>query len=94
MQPYDYTIKAQSPTDAMMKGIGQGFQLTQMIDQRKASDLKAQALEAQKQQAQVMQADLAGLASNKNPNAQDYASMMVKYPSLSEHFKKSWDILD
>ena len=37
MQPYDYTIKAQSPTDAMTAGIERGFQLSRMSEQQKAS---------------------------------------------------------
>ena len=47
----------------------------------------------QLQQQLQMQKDLGTLASNPNAGAQDYAAMMVKYPQMSEHFKKSWDVL-
>jgi len=92
MQPYDYTI--QRPTDAITAGIGRGVQLSQMFDQQKAAQLKQEALATQQQQARVMQADLAALAANKNASAQDYVEAMVKYPSLSEHLNRSWEVLD
>ena len=51
-------------------------------------------LAMKQQQAQLqMQQDLAKLATNPDAGAQDYASMMVRYPQLSEHFKRSWDVL-
>ena len=54
-----------------------------------------QALKAQKQ-AQVaqqqLQADLAKLS--QQPTTAGVSQMMVKYPQLSEHFKRTFDVLD
>jgi hypothetical protein len=59
---------------------------------------KIQALQSQQQLAQQeiqrkkqLQTDLAGLGSNPTP--QQIASISGKYPELSEHFKRSYDML-
>lgn len=58
------------------------------------SGLDIRQAQAQKAQAAQMQADLATLAQNPQANARDYASMMMKYPQMSEHFKQTFDLLN
>lgn len=87
MQPYNYNIDVQSPIDSALKGYQAGLAITQ---QQQVQEQQQRALEMQ----QRMQQDMAALAANKNPTAQDYAGMMTRYPQLSEHFKRSWDVLD
>lgn len=86
MEPINYNIDVKSPFESAMQGFQGGFAIKQAQQQ--------QLQQQQAQQAQLqMQRDLANLATNPNAGAQDYAGMMVKYPQLAEHFKKSWDVL-
>jgi hypothetical protein len=88
MEPINYTsafADLPSPNAAMMQGIKDGAGI--------------QALQAQQQQAQLaqqqkmqMNADLAALANN--PTTEAIGKMSIKYPALSENFKRSFDILD
>ncbi len=41
-----------------------------------------------------MQDDLVRVSTNPNAGAKDYAGLMTRYPQLSEHFKRSWDVLN
>jgi hypothetical protein len=78
MDPINYSIDVKSPFEQTV----QGFQLGAGIRQQQ---------QAQAQQAQL-QADLAKLATNPNASANDYAYMMTRYPQLSEHFKRGWEV--
>lgn len=86
MEPINYSIDVKSPFDSALSGFQNGMQIGAQADAMKQQQL-------QRQQQLQMQQDLGKLASNPNAGAQDYASMMVKYPQMSEHFKKSWDVL-
>lgn len=97
MQPYNYNIDIATPFDTMLRGYQAGSTMRDMAEQRefKQQQMALAVQEAQQKQAAQasMQQDLALLARNPNPTARDYTAVMTKYPQLSEHFKKSWDIL-
>lgn len=80
MDPINYSIDVQNPFDAALKGYQTGMAMKQA--------------QVQQQTQLQMQADLGKLAMSPNAGAADYASLMVKYPQLSEHFKRSWDVLN
>ncbi len=94
MQPMDYRIQVQNPFEGAIQGVQAGFNLSNAMDQSAArqQDLaqKQYALEQQKQ----MQADLGVLAEKQNPSAQDFAAITTKYPTLAEHFKNTWSMLN
>lgn len=86
MGPLDYTsafANVGSSYEAAMRGLKDGVAIRQLETERTAAAAKAQ------QQAQ-MQADLAVLSRNPTPAA--IASMMVKYPGLSEDLKRGADV--
>jgi hypothetical protein len=85
MGPIDYSINVQQPFQAAMQGFGGGLAIQRAMDER-----AAQA--AQQRAAQAMQADLAAFSTKPNRTAADYASIVAKYPQLSEHFKRGFDI--
>jgi hypothetical protein len=91
MQPLDYSQDVQTPFQAALQGYGSGVAIRndQMQRQQQEATLKAQ--EQQRLQQQQMQADLAGLAANPTPAA--IAQMSVRYPQLSEQFKRSHDMM-
>lgn len=85
--PIDYTSAfagLQSPTESFVQGlkVGDGFQQLQA---------QQRAAEAAVQQKAQMQTDLAALA--QNPTTAAIAQMSIKYPQLSEGFKRSYDML-
>lgn len=87
MDPINYNIDVATPFQAGLQGFQGGLAITDAIRQQQ---LQAMQLKQQQQ----MQQDFARLASTPNPTATDYAAMMTKYPQLSDHFKKSWDVLN
>lgn len=87
MQPMNYNIDVKSPMDQAVSGFQTGLGMREAQTKIKADE----AALALKQQ---LQTDLGVLATNKNAGAGDYSAMMVKYPQLSEHFKRSWDVLN
>lgn len=87
-EPYNYTsgfAGLQSPADAFITGIKNGAGIQQVQAERAAYDLK-------QQQAEQMRADLAALS--QNPTTSGIAAMSIKYPQLSEGFKRSYDMLE
>lgn len=87
MDPINYTsafADLKSPTESFMQGVQGGAGLQQLQLQQQQAQLAVQ------QKAQ-MQADLQALAAN--PTTQAIGQMSIKYPQLSEQFKRSFDIL-
>ena len=70
----------------------QSIQRSQAATKRNEAMLAKQ--EAEKQQALRLQNDLALLAAKPNTGAKDYAALMAEYPSMSDHFKKSFELMD
>jgi uncharacterized membrane-anchored protein YhcB (DUF1043 family) len=87
MDPINYNVDVKSPFEASMSGLTQGFNLRKEITQAQQQE---QAVKLQQQ----LQTDLAGLANKPNAGASDFANVMIKYPQLSEHFKRGWDTLN
>lgn len=86
-QPFDYTSNLPNPTQNLIGAVTAG----QGIMQLKAAQQSVKQAEVSLAQQKELQADLAKLSSN--PSSAAVASMMVKYPSLSEHFKRTYDTL-
>lgn len=86
-QPNDYSLHIPDPTQNLLGavGLGQG-----MIQIKAAKQQLAQAETNQKQQ-QLLQSDINELSKNPSPAA--VAQMMVKYPQLSEQFKRGYDAM-
>jgi hypothetical protein len=90
--PFNYSLNVPDPTQSVMAGVQNAVGMSQAMAQRDALTAqtaeKQAALEAQK----AMQADLAQISQNPTPAA--IASAMVKYPQLSEGFKRTYDVLN
>lgn len=87
MGPIDYSTDVKSPFEQSMGGFNAALGMRADLAKVKQAE-QAAALQAQ------LQTDLAGLAQKPNAKASDYAGMMVKYPQLSEHFKRGWETLN
>lgn len=83
MQPIDYSIDVQTPFQAAMQGYAGGAAI-------RDDQAKQQQQQAAQAQQQAMQRDLAELA--QNPSADAIAKMSMRYPQLSEQFKRSYDM--
>ena len=83
--PYNYSINIPDPTQSVMSGVQSALGIANM---------RAQVAEKQRaaDQQAALQADLGSVAKNPTPSA--LASMMVKYPQLSEQFKRTYDVLN
>lgn len=86
-QPYDYSLNIPNPTQNMLGAVGLGMNLMQ-VNAAKAQMRAAQASAARTQQ---MHDDLNNVNATHSPAA--VASMMVKYPEMSEQFKRGYDAL-
>lgn len=93
MGPIDYSsaFGGQDPLQAFAGSfnLGAGIQDRRMGLQQQ--QLAMQQAQAKAQQEQAMRAELADVASN--PTLDRIASLSVKYPQLSEGFKRSYDML-
>lgn len=88
MEPINYTnafANIPSPQTAMLEGLKLGGAM------RAQQDARAEAEKAALAKAK-MNADLAALS--QNPTTDAIGRMSLKYPQLSEQFKRSFDILD
>jgi hypothetical protein len=93
MGPIDYSsaFGGQDPMQAFAGSfnLGAGIQDRRLAMQQQ--QLAMQQAQAKAQQEQAMRAELADVASN--PTLDRIASLSVKYPQLSEGFKRSYDML-
>lgn len=87
MDPINYSMDVKSPFEQSMSGFTQGINMQE-------GRVKLQQMQQQQALSQQLQTDLAGLARKPDAKASDFAGMMVKYPQLSEHFKRGWDTLN
>ena len=87
-------VQLVDPFQLAMQNLGtfRGIQQAQSAAKVNAATLAKQ--EADKAQGVEMQNDLAILSGLPNANARDYAAIMLKYPTISEHIKKTYDVLD
>ena len=87
MDPINYSMDVKSPFEQSMSGFAGGIGMQENI-------LKMQQMQQSQALAKQLQVDLAGLSQKPDAKASDFAGMMVKYPQLSEHFKRGWDTLN
>src|SRR6187551_1970323 len=85
MDPINYNIDVKSPMESALGGFQGGLAIQAAANQQKA-------IQAQQEAQAQMRADLANVASNPTPAA--ISSMMVKYPQMSEQFKRTYDVLN
>ncbi len=87
MNPIDYSgaFAEQTPSGSFMQGVKDGAGMQQLQLQQQQAE-RARAMQAQ------MNADLAQLS--QNPTSAAIGKMSIKYPQLSENFKRSFDILE
>lgn len=87
VQPINYMLDVQNPVQTAMTGLTQGMQIGQFMQAKEQAEREA----IQKQQ---MQEELSAFASKPNKTHEDYATIMARFPSLAEDFKRSYDVLD
>jgi hypothetical protein len=83
-QPYDYALRGVDPTQNVLNAIGTGMQL-------KAAKSQMATAQAAAARTQQMHDDMARTNASHSPAA--VASLMVKYPEMSEQFKRGYDAL-
>lgn len=89
IDPRAYMLEANN--NGGLQGFGQGLQLGAAY----AQSQRAQAAAQQEAQAkEQMNADLSAFAQMPNKTAEDYATIVTKYPNLSEPYKRAWDMQD
>lgn len=93
MEPLNYKLDVQNPFDNAIKGYQVGAGLADMQLKRDDAQLKREELVRQRELQIQMQKDLGALSQMQNPTARDYATVMTRYPQISEHLKKGFDIL-
>jgi len=86
IQPINYLTDIQNPLESALKGYQTGLQIRQQREQLENINQK-------REQAKTLQNDLLVLSNNPNPKASDFSKLMIKYPELSESFKKNWEIV-
>lgn len=84
MQPFNYSVDVANPVDSALKGYATGLQLQDV-------QVKRDDAERTRQQQMQLQTDLSAFTRIENPSPRDYSTLMVKYPQLSEHFKRAYD---
>lgn len=90
-QPFNYSINIPDPSASMFDKMQSMYAISSLQQQEEAKRIAmAQALQQQQQQRE-MQADLNELS--KNPTVEGIGKAIIKYPQLSEHYKRAVDIL-
>lgn len=90
-QPFNYMLNVPDPTQSVMGGVQNALNIGNMMSQRNLAEQKAIDLKAAREKQAQMDSDLGALSQNPTPSA--LTSMMAKYPSLSENFKRTYDVL-
>lgn len=83
--PIDYSINVQQPFQAALQGFQGGLAI------RELQEAQAER-ERQRAAAEAMQRDLAAFAAKSERTGADYAALIARYPQLSEHYKRAYDI--
>ena len=84
-QPFDYSPQAQG---SPFQGALQAIQLGMTLRDDRAQQAQAQA---KAEQQKLLNADLLSASNDPNPGA--IAKLSLKYPQLSENFKRSYDMM-
>ena len=93
MQPIDYGVQVMQPIQAALQGYQAGAAIRDDQQQQQALALQAQQRQAALLAQQQMQQEVAALSSNPSATAKDYAALVMKYPSLREPAKQSWEMV-
>ncbi|MCU0951443.1 MAG: hypothetical protein MUC68_10360 [Burkholderiaceae bacterium] len=93
MQPIDYMTQVRQPFQAALQGYQAGAAIRDDQQQQQALALQAQQRQAALLAQQQMQQEVAALSSNPSATAKDYAALVMKYPSLREPAKQSWEMV-
>lgn len=90
-QPYNYSMNIPDPTASVMGGVQNALNIANIASQRNLAEQQALDIQRAREKQAAMESELAQLSQNPSPSA--LASMMVKYPQLSEQFKRTYDVL-
>lgn len=85
--PQNYILDVKNPLEAATQAYSAGAAI-------RNDQIAMQQNQAKLQQALQQQQMIYALATKKNPTAEDYAQVMTANPMLSEHLKRSWDVMD
>lgn len=86
-QPFDYSSHVPDPTQVMAGAVGLGANILQL----KAAQTQAAQAQAGIAMQKQLNEDVGKVSANPTPAA--IAQLSIKYPQLSEHFKRSYDML-
>lgn len=95
MNPTDYTgafADLANPMQSFMQGLQGGATIRTLETQQQQAALAQRKGEHELQVQQQMQQDFASLGAN--PSTQDIIRMAAKYPHLSEHSKRIFEMMD
>lgn len=92
--PIDYTMDVANPFQAATQGFNSGLQTINNINAVKANQLEEAQKKAALLQQQVKKEDLYKFSLIPNKTADDYASIISRYPDLAEPYQKAWGIMD
>lgn len=84
-QPFNYILDLPDPTSNLVRAIN----IKGAVDRQRQQEAAAQQAAQSRQQ---LQADLAALGPNATPAA--LSQLMVRYPQMSEEFKRTYDVLN
>lgn len=94
VSPIDYRLDVLNPVQQAMQGYNFG---TQMAVNQNAIQA-AQAEEARKQQQFIAQQEqqkaMYDFSMQPNKTTQDFVDFTVRYPQLTDQYKKSWEMMD
>lgn len=83
-QPFDYSLNIPDPTQNLLNVVQAGRGINQLRTEQATATRAAEAF-------QQLQSDIAKLGPNPTPA--NLADMIVRYPHLSEQFKRGYDVL-
>jgi len=92
--PIDYTMDVANPFQAATQGFNSGLQTVNNINAVQANQLEEERKKQAFLQQQVRNEDLYKFSLIPNKTADDYSSIISRYPDLAEPYQKAWGILD
>jgi uncharacterized coiled-coil protein SlyX len=90
-QPFNYQLNLPDPTQSVLGGVQAGMGIANLMSQRNLAEQQAIDAQAAREKKAQLDADLDEIS--QNPTTRGLASLMVKHPSLSEQFKRTYDVL-
>lgn len=90
-QPYNYMLNLPDPSQQLMQTVQGGLAIKDQIAQTRAREAQAAKAQYDLKAKQRMNDELAALSQDPNPSA--LAALSIKYPEMSDNFKRSYDML-